>query len=206
MFDSETSTFPVGHLPCPRSTQQGGKLIRLAEDIAEYGLALFLLAACGTIEAGKSYAVADTQSPVGTKENPIPVGEVGIVGQWGIIVKGVTLNAAEFVDFDDPAPSGHQYVMVRIIITYGGEDTATPSLDLIWAGVGPSNVTSLAYCGFVDDDLADVPAIFNLGTTEANICLDVPEYDVPGHLLIMQVEGAPETRQFFDLNAHPPGR
>ncbi len=133
-----------------------------------------------TIAAGRS------------RTNPVPRGEVGLLPNppWAIKVLSVTPNANSIVaqanQFNKPPASDRQFFMVRVQMTYRGQDTESPlSVDL--TAVGASNViyrSTNDTCGVVPDDYDSANRVFAGGTIEGNACWSVRTSDV-GTLVMM---------------------
>lgn len=128
-----------------------------------------------------------------SRENPIPIGEAGQVGDWTITVRRVRPDATNAVlaenRFNDPPLDGRRFFMIRVSLTYGGVDSKVPWADLSLEAVGASNVaytTDDPGCGVIPDNLNDVNEVFSGGTIEGNICFQIDQTDVDS--LVLYVE------------------
>jgi hypothetical protein len=80
----------------------------------------------------------------GTKSSPVPLGKkVTLPKQYDFVVNAYTPEADELVnaanEFNDPAPSGSQYVLVTFTVTSNGtEEKRTPAYDLFPKAVSAS--------------------------------------------------------------------
>ena len=142
---------------------------------------------------------------VGTRGNPIPVGETVRVADWDLAVVSVTPDATEAVmaenSFNDPPKEGHQFYVVEVSATYQGADSEAVTLGLVWSTVGESAV---AYgfedtCGVIPNELDQFSEVFPGGTQTGNLCWQVRSEDVDGLLLIMDAFTFEEDRAFLAL-------
>lgn len=129
---------------------------------------------------------AEDESDEGSRSNPLPLGETVSNGTWEVTVQDITLNADDQVaaanEFNDEAPEGAQYALVKISATYLGDDSEFPMTDVDIAHVSGSGETSAWY-----DSIAVAPDEFDMsrelyegGTEEGNIALAVPQEDEEG--------------------------
>lgn len=148
-----------------------------------------------------------TEADLGTRGKPIPSGDAAVVGDYEVMVIGFTPDATDVVldfnEFNDPPPDGSVYTLIRLEFTYVGDESGEPWLDVSWAGVGDSSVSSeVGDCFSYPDDLFELGELFPGGTADGNICLTVVEDDVDSLLLILEETfSVDETRVFFDLQS-----
>lgn len=167
-------------------------------------LAAFLALTIGIPAA--SWAVAQS-----SRDEPIPFGEAGTIGEWSIRVARVDFDAVDDVmaenQFNDPPEPGHRFVLARIEATYLGEETGNLFWDLSLKVVGESAVAfgqSDPGCGVVPDDLLSVPEVFPGGSVAGNACWSVPETDLDSLVLFAEPGlSFDQSREFFALL--PPG-
>ncbi len=142
----------------------------------------------------------------GTREQPIQFGEPAAVGDFTIHVvdwePDATQTVLEHNQFNDPPPAGSVYSIVTIELTYTGDETGEPWLDLSWSAVGDSNVAvDAGDCFTYPNSLFDVNEIFPGGTAQGAICFTVPEADTGSLLLILEdFLSFDDTRLFYALS------
>jgi hypothetical protein len=138
-----------------------------------------------------------------SRENPIPVGEVGTVGDYEVSVISVESNADEIVTADgisEPPAEGHQYFMVRIAVTYVGSTAGNPGAELNPQAVGEQSTSYTWFnnmCGFgsFEDTLILATELFEGGSAEYNVCWQIDSEDEDS--LVMYIESN------VDFNADP---
>lgn len=123
------------------------------------------------------------------RTRPLPLGSEGILVDppWTISVVDVTPNANAIVQrenrFNDPPADGHQFFMVRIRMTYRGQDSEGPlSVDL--EAVGANNVVYRDSCGVIPDDYERANRAFAGGTVEGNVCWSIRSTDADSLVMI----------------------
>jgi hypothetical protein len=121
----------------------------------------------------------------GTTDNPIPLGSVAALPNgYDIVINSLTPAAGDAVasanEFNDPAPSGSQYVLVNLTVTYvGPDDKATPAYDLTLKAVSGSGAS---YDGTDCPAVVSEPAplfddLFAGSSVTGNVCLIVADAD-----------------------------
>lgn len=137
----------------------------------------------------------ETGGDVGTRENPVPLGQSADVGGgWTLTVNSVNLNANDEVaaanEFNEPPPDGDVYVVVNITATFNGEGSDTAGVDIAALGEGTNAVsgagTSEKYAVAPDPIYDGFVEVFSGGTTEGNVVLEVPTADIDTLVLIGQ--------------------
>ena len=142
--------------------------------------------------------VADTtttESPVvefGTRDNPVPVGDSAPVGDYEISVVAYESDATNTVlaynQFNEPpADPEAVFSLITLSITYVGDESGEPWIDLIWSSVGASNVSADSLeCTTYPNDLFEAGELFPGGTVESNICLTVKQSDLDSLVLFLE--------------------
>lgn len=136
-----------------------------------------------------------------SRDNPLPIGSIGRVGGWEIIINDVTLDATEIVlaenQFNDPPEPGRQFFIANLSATYvGSEEPASLFLDVSMYALG---ITSVAYrdfedsCGVIPNELDSFANVFQGGTITGNVCWSIQSGDA--NALLLYVE---ESFSFFD--------
>src|SRR5690606_36591278 len=83
---------------------------------------------------------------LGTRQNPVPTGtEVEVGPNWTMAVVEVIPDAWEIVEkenmFNEPPGEGRQYVMARLRVSYVGDESGTPWIDLSLRYLGANGTT-----------------------------------------------------------------
>lgn len=129
---------------------------------------------------------AENNGDEGSRSNPLPLGETVSNGTWEVTLNDVTLNADDQVaaenEFNETAPEGHHYALVNISVTYLGDDSEVPALDVDVAHVSGSGETSAWHDTVVvtPDEFDMASELYEGGTEEGNIALAVPQDDDEG--------------------------
>ena len=97
-------------------------------------------------------------------------------------------NAAETVaaanQFNDPAPDGKQFVMVKVNATYNGAGSQMAAVDLriVFVGSGGNSFGSNPddYCGVIPEPLINTGEVFTAATASGNECALVTTDQIPG--------------------------
>ena len=152
---------------------------------------------------------ADQVSPVsdiGSRDNPIPIGEAVTIGNWDISVLRVTPNAAEIIAnanrFNDPPSPGHQYVLALIEAAYRGDNSDSLGWAVSMSVVGKSAVVVSDSCReVIPNELESYTDVFSGGVLTGNLCWEIPSSDVDSLILIVEDRFSFDgTRAFLDLS------
>lgn len=117
-------------------------------------------------------------APRGTRDNPLPIGEVVTDSGWTVKL-GTPREAGAEIAVEDrskalPEP-GMEFWIVPVQATYTGEDPVMPALDIWVDFVGSDNRTyDDDECGDIPDSLIDVGELHTGGVADANTCVAVP--------------------------------
>lgn len=135
-------------------------------------------------------------SDVGTRENPLPIGETVRNDDWEI-TPGSPYEATEEVleenTFNDEPPAGLEYWILPIEATYIGDESARADFEITVKFVSDEGHTHNAYdpsCGVIPGDLSDFDELYNGATAEGNTCVPVPE-GAPGLWSVSTTFGSP---------------
>ena len=149
-------------------------------------------------------------SPLGSRNEPLPVGSVAQVGDWVIRVSSVTADGTDDVmahnEFNDPPGTGEQFFVAALDATYVGTEPSTFWFDVGLAVVGPSNVaydSFDAWCGSVPDDITSAGETFQGGTISGSACWKIDATDADDLVLIAEplLLFGDEGRAFLSLDA-----
>lgn len=85
------------------------------------------------------------ESGRGSRENPVPLGEIARIGDWEVAVVACDDDAWEGLQehgrFNSPPADGFRDVMITISATYLGETSSDPQRAFRWAVVGSGGNT-----------------------------------------------------------------
>lgn len=128
---------------------------------------------------------SDPSESSGAEESSaVPFGEVGTVGDYEVRVISVIPNANDVVAaenmFNEPPAADEQFYIARVQVTYVGDETGLPSIDLEANSVGnlrTSYSTFQDYCGVIPDDPMMISELFPGGSAEMNFCWKIKSDD-----------------------------
>ncbi len=148
-------------------------------------LGLFLLVA--SVGGASAQRAGDS-----SREDPLPIGTTFVVDDYEITVLSINPDAEAEVlaenQFNEAAPAGDVMVMVRVGVTYTGNETGDPGWELMYKAVGSENrgyAMSDKDCGSIPEGEFSVGELFTDGTAEYNLCWMVSEDEAP--TLVMYV-------------------
>jgi hypothetical protein len=121
----------------------------------------------------------------GTRDNPLPLGTTITVGtpgspEWEITVGPATLDATAEVlaanQFNDEPEDGFQYALLNLDVTYIGDTSGTPWVDLSVSFVGSDAVTYQSFDSFAvaPNPWTDINELFPGGSGSGNVVIAVP--------------------------------
>ncbi|MCY4368856.1 MAG: hypothetical protein OXF41_05400 [bacterium] len=143
---------------------------------------------------------------IGSRDNPISIGEVVSIGDWDISVLSVTPDAAELVasenQFNAPPAPGYQYVLVLIEAKYKGADSDSLLWSMSMSVVGESAVVVSDQCmAVVPNELDSFTEVFSEGILTGNLCWEISSSDVDSLVLIIEESFSFDgTRAFLDIS------
>lgn len=142
------------------------------------------------------------EPPLGTRENPAPIGAVALVSDWEVQIVDVVLDGTDVVlaenMFNDPPEDGFQYVLLEISATYVGDESGNPMFDLSWAIVGSRGNSFDDSCGVIPDSFGDNGEAFPGAVVEGFECVAAQSDQLAGATVF--VEGFfSDSRTFFAL-------
>jgi hypothetical protein len=138
-----------------------------------------------------------------TRDSPLGIGRIGVIGDYEVSVLTVEPNADDIVTADgisEPPAEGNQYFMARIAVTYVGSTSGNPAVELNPQAVGEQSTSYTAFnnmCGFgsFEDTLILATELFEGGSGEYNVCWQIDSEDEDS--LVMYIESN------VDFNADP---
>ena len=133
----------------------------------------------GSVSATSVQTATISSPPPGAlRENPIPLGQPGAVGNgWTVAVTNVYPDATAAVlaanPYNDAPAAGNQFFMIAVTATYSGSGSSHLDSGFSMRAVGASNVAYTTFdnsCGVLPDpDLyLDDPEVFTGGTVSGN--------------------------------------
>jgi len=177
-------------------------------------LSVLLLSACGiesTDSGQKTNAEgekteqtnSETKAELETRENPIPIGQKAKIGSnWEITILEIVPDAWSIIEaenmFNEPPEEGYQYVMAKVQVSYIGEESGTPWVDLSLRYLGSDGNSYSEGVGVVPKAFSDIGEQFPGATAEGNVGWAVPADAVSGGKIIVEESFSFEdTRVFF---------
>jgi hypothetical protein len=149
------------------------------------------------------------EQPLGTRDNPLPLGTVIELADWQLTVSDVTADATDLVmaenEFNEAPADGRRFLLFRVEASYEGDDSGDPWLDFSWATVGGGGNTYGGgsmddYCGVIPDPLDEAGEAFPGATVEGNVCFAVPSEQLEGATIrVEDTWSFDDTRAFFAI-------
>lgn len=120
---------------------------------------------------------AKPEPELGSRENPFPIDNPVHNDQWQVVLDEPyeawdEIHAEN--QFNDPPADGMEFWILPVTVTYVGEDSGTPMMDMDFAFVGDDARTYSDRCGVIPNPLSHVGELYPGGTAEANVCITVP--------------------------------
>lgn len=117
----------------------------------------------------------------GAREDPLPLGTPIEGGDWVVTVNEVTPDATDAVmaanQFNDAPAEGTQYLLADVTVEYTGDESEMIMLGTGFAFVTATGETIDTGDAFVvgPDELDTAQELYNGGTAQGNVVLQVPE-------------------------------
>jgi hypothetical protein len=131
--------------------------------------------------------VTTERGAVGTRGNPVPVGQEIQVGPWKVQVVDVVLDADDVVlnhnEFNETPQAGNQYVMIKIAATRTAERAAAFSMDMYCVFVGSGGNTFDAGYAAIPDSISETGEACRGASVTGNIVFEVASNQVAGGTL-----------------------
>jgi len=125
----------------------------------------------------------ESAEPVGTRANPVPLGQSAELDSWEVTLLSFELDATESLlaaeEFNDPPPEGMQYSLLRVQATFVGEGEGSPAMDLGFEVVGDDQrrydeSDCAVELSMLPEALYSEPDVFTGGVVEGNVCVLTP--------------------------------
>lgn len=130
---------------------------------------------------------------VGTVDNPVALGSPRLIGDWVITVVAVDADAESAVleenPFNDPAAAGERFVKVDIEMSYVGQDTGWPWIEIDHWMLGEDNILYKGLdseCGVLPHDLSFVGEVFPGGSVVGSLCHRVSAADADRAVMVVE--------------------
>ena len=125
-------------------------------------------------------SASGTAAPVGTRENPYPIGSTITSKDWRVKVNSVILSANDQVaaanQFNKPPADGSQYILVNYSATYIGNDPKgqTPAFVSIEYVTASGNTVNELDNPVVAPQPMDISTLYTNATATGNKAIEVP--------------------------------
>ena len=143
---------------------------------------------------------ADPNSEVGSRNNPIGLGDVAVINDWQVQIISVNKDALKFVmnsdEYASPPASNERFVLFKIKATYIGEDSGEPSSDLRFKVVGGGGNTFSKSCSYSLNTFDQNEEAFTGATVIGDICFIVDANQIDGATISIQGDYSSQGRQF----------
>lgn len=147
-------------------------------------------------------AAIEEDSPIGSRDNPIPLDASAEVGDYTVRVVEVIPNANDLVfaenEFNEPPAEGRQFLIVTVEVTYRGDAVGMPAVDLNPQLVGDRSTIYTTFndnCGVVPNDAFLIGELGPGGLVRYNLCWSVVSGEVDSLILFIE--------PFFAFDANP---
>lgn len=116
-------------------------------------------------------------------DNPIPFGDIVRVGDYDVSVLRLTPDARDEIEAASgiPANNDQRYAMVRVQISYVGDETGDPFMDLSFHAVTASGREYSRHepygCGRIPDQQIEVGELAPGDSAEFNVCWAIDPAD-----------------------------
>lgn len=160
-----------------------------------------------TIKASplSSYS-ADPSSEVGSRNNPVALGDLVVISDWRVQLTSVNRDALQLVMksdiYADRPSSNERYVLIEIKATYIGEESSEPNSDLRFKIVGSGGNTFSESCGYSTDTFEENGETFSGGTVTGNLCFTVDVDQITGATVSIQGGYGTQDRKFVSIDSN----
>jgi len=114
---------------------------------------------------------------LGTRQNPLPIGQTVTSKDWEItlgVPREADAEVAAANQFNDRPKAGLQFWIVAVTATYIGDESGSVMFGVRVTFVGSDNRTYDDSCGVIPDPLSDVGELYKDGVAKGNACVSVP--------------------------------
>lgn len=144
------------------------------------------------------------ESKFGTRKNPVPLGQEVKVGEnWNVELIEIVPDAWSIIkkenQFNEQPEEGHQYVMAKFKITYVGEESGTPWVDLTIKYIGNDGNTYDSEYVVIPKALSDIGEQFSGASAEGNVDWSVSKDALEGGTILVEESFSfDDSRVFFE--------
>lgn len=180
--------------------------------ISAVALVVFICSGCAAVNNRtttikpsplSSYS-ADPNSEVGSRSNPIALGDVALVNNWRVQVISVNKNAMQLVMASDSYASSispeQRCVLLKIKATYIGDESGEPWGDLKFKIVGSGGNTFNRSCGYSADTFTENGEAYTGASVTGNLGFIVDANQISGATVSIQGDYSTEDRQFISID------
>jgi len=147
---------------------------------------------------------ADENAELGSRSNPINLGDIAVINDWQVQIVSVNKNALKFVMDSDayasPPASNERFVLFNIKATYIGDDSGEPSSDLRFKIVGGGGNTFSKSCSYSVNTFDENEETFTGATVTGNLCYIVEGSQIAGATVSIQANYSSQDRQFVSID------
>ena len=173
---------------------------------------VLICSGCGVADNGKttikpsplSTFSEDPDSELGSRNNPISLGDQVVVNDWKVQLTSVNKDAAKLVMGSDPyatpPASGERYLLINLEAIYVGDESGEPSSDLRIKIVGSNGNTFAKSCGYSEDSFDANGETFPGATVKGNLCFTVDANQIDGATVSIQGDYSTEDRKFISID------
>jgi hypothetical protein len=146
----------------------------------------------------------DENAEVGSRNNPIALGDLAVINDWQVQIKSVNKDALKLVmdsdEYSSPPSSNERFVLIKIIATYIGEESGEPSSDLRFKIVGGRGNTFSKSCSYSVDTFDQNEETFTGATVSGDLCFIVDANQIAGATVSIQGGYSSQDRKFVLIN------
>jgi hypothetical protein len=147
---------------------------------------------------------ADPNSELGSRNNPIALGDTVVVNDWRVQFTKVNKDALKVIMDTDPysvSPSASErYLLATLNATYIGEESSEPNSDLRFKVVGSKGNTFSQSCGYFSGSFSQNEETFSGATVKGDLCFTVDADQITGATISIQGDYSTEGRKFISID------
>ena len=146
----------------------------------------------------------DENAEVGSRNNPIALGDLAVINDWQVQIISVNKDARKLVmdsdEYASPPSSNERFVLFKIVATYMGEESSEPSSDLRFKIVGGRGNTFSKSCSYSVDTFDQNEETFTGATVSGDLCFIVDANQIAGATVSIQGGYSSQDRKFVLIN------
>jgi hypothetical protein len=138
----------------------------------------------------------------GSRDTPLALGETATVGDYEVTVVEVDRDATQAIldaqGYGDPPEDGTVHALVRLAVTYTGDDEGSPGFELT-VGMAGSDNRSYDSCEVSPpESMFDEPDLLTGGRAEGTFCVTLPEDQAAEALVFVEDFGFDTDKVWWD--------